>query len=359
MKSNTFSFSDFQKQSKSDWQEKALKELKGQPLSTYNWSVDGIKLQPYYDASDLPENQAFYNRLLDHDHPSGACRNWDNLQVIKVLKEKQANQEALKALQGGAEGVIFRMDKNFDVATLLNDIDTPYCAVFFDVKGDCNWPEFMKGLKQFQFYRGGIRIEKDRLPIEQLDQVGQNFYWVIKVDEQDDIVSKLSLALLSYLDVVNRATELGKKEKLITTHLGLELPVSTDFFVEIAGLRALRMLVYQLVQAYKVTDFKPEDLMLLARSTAFNEEAYQPHGNMLKSTTAAMAAVLGGSNALTIVPESTENETMVRTARNVSILLKEESYLNKTADPVAGSYYIESLTDKLAEKAWEDFKAKL
>ena len=76
---------------------------------------------------------------------------------------------------------------------------------------------------------------------------------------------------------------------------------------------------------------------------------------MLKSTSAALAAILGGCDALTVQPEN-ENPMMARIARNVSSILREESHLSKVADPTAGSYYLESLTNQLAINAWKKFQ---
>ena len=76
----------------------------------------------------------------------------------------------------------------------------------------------------------------------------------------------------------------------------------------------------------------------------------------MKETYAAMAAILGGCDALTIEAEEEGNTMMNRIARNTSSILDEESFLSKVADPLAGSYYIESLTKQLAEKAWAKFK---
>jgi methylmalonyl-CoA mutase len=78
---------------------------------------------------------------------------------------------------------------------------------------------------------------------------------------------------------------------------------------------------------------------------------------MIKATTAAMAAIAGGCDSLTITPEDESHETMSRIAINVSTILREESHISKVADPTAGSYYIDSLTHQLSEKAWEKFQS--
>jgi methylmalonyl-CoA mutase len=80
---------------------------------------------------------------------------------------------------------------------------------------------------------------------------------------------------------------------------------------------------------------------------------------MIKATTSAMAAICGGCDILTVEPENTSDATIQRIALNVSSVLREESFLNKVADPTAGSYFLESLVNELCEKAWAIFKAKV
>lgn len=82
----------------------------------------------------------------------------------------------------------------------------------------------------------------------------------------------------------------------------------------------------------------------------FVKEAYQPHGNLIYATFAAVAGILGGCDRLTIVPENASHPTQIRVARNVSSILREESFLSKVADPLAGSYFIDSVVEQIVEK---------
>ena len=78
---------------------------------------------------------------------------------------------------------------------------------------------------------------------------------------------------------------------------------------------------------------------------------------MLKATMAAMASVIGGSNALTVYAEDNGNKMMERIASNVSNILREESHFNKVADPAAGAYVIEQMVNDIAQAAWEQFQS--
>ena len=94
-------------------------------------------------------------------------------------------------------------------------------------------------------------------------------------------------------------------------------------------------------------------------TSAWNKTLFDPYVNLLRSTTEAMSAVIGGTQSLSILPFDTfykdPDEFSTRLARNQQIILKEEVYLDKVVDPSAGSYYIENLTQLIAEAAWKVF----
>ena len=129
--------------------------------------------------------------------------------------------------------------------------------------------------------------------------------------------------------------------------------------MEIAKLRAARLLWAKIVEAYNPKDKESAKLVAHSETNTFNKTIYDPYVNMLRTQTEAMSAALGGADSITVLPfnaiyEDT-TEFSERIARNQQILLKEESHLDKIADAAAGSYYIESLTDSLAEQAWKLF----
>ncbi|MFZ6009577.1 MAG: methylmalonyl-CoA mutase family protein, partial [Bacteroidota bacterium] len=148
-------------------------------------------------------------------------------------------------------------------------------------------------------------------------------------------------------------------DKTTIGNIAFSLPVGTNFFLEQAKFKAMRLLWFQVAHAYGVKDFKAGQLHIHARGETWTPGNYQPHGNMLKSTTSAMSAIMGGCDALTVLAEDENNAIMSRVARNVSNLLREESHLNKVADPMAGSYALENMVHQLAEQAWKKFQLNL
>ena len=124
------------------------------------------------------------------------------------------------------------------------------------------------------------------------------------------------------------------------------------------------MLANKFITAYQSSLITNNSSLIHAQTSAFYDAAATPYTNLLRATTEAMAAIVGGCDALTVRPydavldrkqSAAEQEFSQRIARNVSILLEEESYFDKVADPSAGSYYVETLTQQLAESAWALF----
>ena len=96
---------------------------------------------------------------------------------------------------------------------------------------------------------------------------------------------------------------------------------------------------------------------IAARTSRWNKTLYDPHVNILRATTEAMAAVLGGADSVTVAPFDAcykrPDEASRRLARNTQLLLKHEAWLGRVADAAGGSYYVETITDFLAREGWK------
>lgn len=129
---------------------------------------------------------------------------------------------------------------------------------------------------------------------------------------------------------------------------GLAFGVGSTYFLEIAKLRAARALYAPMASAYGA----PPETRIHAITTLSNKSIYDPWTNLLRSTTEALAAVLGGADSLRVQAAG----YAARLARNVQLILKEEAHLDKVADPAGGSWFIENLTASLAAEAWKLFQ---
>ncbi|HXB41098.1 MAG TPA: methylmalonyl-CoA mutase family protein, partial [Bacteroidia bacterium] len=339
-------------------------DLKGEGFEKLIWhNPNGFDINPFYTSEDLNNKP---EPLFTHKH-------WDVCEQITVNDEKKANKRALKALQGGASGLSFYIYKKMDTVTLLKNISLEHIYTQFFISNDAfhvlNDLKNVYGkinphdgqikcfvnidpLSLFAFYgEWHDNEEKDLSVLEQMLHIPVNVS--LYSEAGTDTVTELAIGLAHTNEYFNY---LESKKLLKDKTLHFTFSSGTDFFTEIAKLRAFRKLVTLLQQQYKV-NFK---IHIHAQTTQQNKSNHDAYNNMLRTTTEGMSAVIGGCNSLSVLPynETFEeaSEFSARISRNQQLIFKEESYLDKVADIGAGSYYIEKLTDELAEKAWEEFK---
>jgi methylmalonyl-CoA mutase len=164
-----------------------------------------------------------------------------------------------------------------------------------------------------------------------------------------NMAQQLAYILAQVNEYFNRVTNLNQP-------ITIEVSVGTNYFFEIAKLRALRLLFNTLSKEYNhVTDCH-----IIATPTKRNKTLYDYNVNMLRTTTECMSAILGGANSIANLPYDAlyhkDNEFGDRIARNQLLVLKHESYFDKVNNAADGAYYIEALTEQLAEKALLLFK---
>ena len=356
-------FEEFKKVSKEEWASKATSDLKGEDVfSKYNWQLGSINILPYYDQSDIEKIKdldRFSNRLAKEDDPTGEVRVWKNVQQVVIKNAADANKEALEALNNGAEGIDFNFQsKEVDLNTLLNDILPEYCYLSFSNTSENTFIALIEKYKTISNKSISISAE-DNIELDYTKYLIGNAGGIRILNVQTQNKSSFEEEIADLLKSCNTQIRLqllkGVDIQNVVDSLIIHTSIGTDFFGEIAKVRSLRNLVYQLIRAYGMDEATPEDILISCTSSSWNSEAYNPHANMLKGSTAAMAAILGGCDVLIVEPEK-EEVLYKRIARNVSSVLKEESYLSKVADPVAGSYYLENLTDELSRKSWSIFQ---
>jgi methylmalonyl-CoA mutase len=132
-----------------------------------------------------------------------------------------------------------------------------------------------------------------------------------------------------------------------------------EYFMQIAKLRAFRMVWAQAVVTFGVAR-EHARARIYALTSRWNRTVYDPHNNMLRATTEAMSAVLGGADSIYIISfdecYNVGDETSRRLARNTQIILKQEAHLARVADAGGGSYYLEALTESIARRAWKQLQ---
>lgn len=361
----------FRAADKSDWLHQVEKELKGTAsFDSLRWQTDeGFLLDPYYTPEDLAQLP-----LSELQQVQKLTPGWLNTPEYFIRDEKAANELLRDALLCGADALLLTLSPEITLTQLLNGIklsDTPVFFRFSSELSGAQLAEFIRSLKTIAPYqlRGGllsspasfsadlVRLTADSPQFRTICAGSHAFHNAGATASQE-----LAFTLASLVDIYDTLTNEGLSFDLLTSNTILSMSVGTSYFLEIAKLRALRVLYYRLLAAYTAT-LPPAPPFIHAQTSTFYDASVTPYTNLIRATTESMAAVVGGCDALTTHPYNTvvgelpDPEFAHRLARNVSILLKNESYLDKVADPSAGSYYLEILTHQLAESAWALFLA--
>ena len=171
-----------------------------------------------------------------------------------------------------------------------------------------------------------------------------------------NLIEEVAYTLAQGVEYLNRLTEKGISPKQIADKIQFNLGTGSNYFFEIAKIRAIRILWNTILEHYKVAD----SIMYIHSETSINNDYEEDENyNILRNTTRAMSAIIGGCDSLAVKPHDISNNKLDfsnRIARNIQHLLKEEAFFDKVTNPADGSYYIEQLTDEIASKSWKLFQ---
>jgi methylmalonyl-CoA mutase len=358
-------FEEFEGVSAKAWKQKIQVDLKGADYNdTLIWqSPEGIHVKPFYHPDDF---EASFGPVPGHPE------SWEVIQNVFIDKETTANKLALEALNRGAEAILFAADKAFDFKKVFSGFDFSKGTVYLDLKFldlefQMNVMSFLTEKKACVFYntdlignlaRTGNWFQNLKEDHAILDELVKKFpsEAVLSVDTTlyqnagANIVQQLAYALAHANEYLNHFQH--KKDLLIN----FRTATGNNYFFEIAKLRALRKLYAALAAEYEINPL----CNIQATPSKRNKSIYDYNVNMLRTTTECMSAVLGGANAVGNMAYDTvyhkSNEFGERISRNQLLILKAESYFDAVSNPADGTYYIESLTDQLAESALKLFK---
>ncbi len=393
-------FDDFSRVSTDDWMAKIRDDLRGtDPESVLVWeSIEGVTLQAVYRADDRDALPHMRHVPLADPTASPANR-WRIRQDVAHSDLGAAQHRVQQALDGGAtdlgidlclegdlvHGVPIHRQRDLDV--LLQDVDlttTPiHCA-----GGPAAlplWAMLCNVAAERGIARSALSGSTDFDPMAALarhqmsgadrafDAAAEAFRFAadlpsvrpLSVDLRPyhaagaSAVQELALALGACTELLVRLQEHGVAPQQVADAMQWVVPVGTSFFIGMAKLRALRLLIPQVLAPFGV-ETAPTAPFIQAVTSRREATTYDPHVNLLRGTTAAAAAVIGGCDVLTVRPFTAAaeppNDFAQRMARNTQLILREEAHLDKVADPAAGAYYIEAVTDALARAAWSQFQ---
>ncbi|RAJ15541.1 methylmalonyl-CoA mutase subunit beta [Arenibacter echinorum] len=363
-------FSDFQEISSKAWKQKIQYELQGED---YNdklvWeSPEGIKVKPFYNSEDL---KALDISELHREN------GWNIAQGIYAGNAKMANKKASDAIIRGAECIYFTIPSTeLNIHELLNEIDLDKTCIHFNL-------QFLS----YDFVKSILAATKNHhqkvfTNVDIIGHLARNGNWQYNLDKDHkllgeiinlnhdqtlgvdvalygnagaNMVQQLAYALSHANEYLNHLND-HHKDKLKSAVITFKVSVGSNYFFEIAKLRALRVLFGTLAREYGAL----EHCRIIATPTLRNKTLYDYNTNMLRTTTECMSAILGEADTILNTPYDAiyhkDNEFGERMARNQLLILKNESYFDKVNNAADGAYYIESVTHQLSSKALELFK---
>mgnify|MGYP000880809065 CR=1 FL=1 len=388
-------FAEFTPPSYETWVEATVQSLKGRPLAKLNsQTAEGIEIRPFYTAADSPTDpgqpgQPPYRRGTQAE---GYPRQpWLIAQPIAAATPQQFNQALLTDLKRGQTAVYLQpgqppINTTDDLAAALDGVVFAAAPILL-ASGPAILPWLSEVLAQtnqpLRNLQGGLLHD----PLADLVQQGsadlddayqQAAHWLrwavanapnfrtLAVDTAvyhnggANAVQELAFALAAGVYHVRRLQQQGLDLGEIASQLRFVFAIGGDFFMEIAKLRAARQLWAQVVEAFG-GDAAAQKMVIHAETAAANKSRLDPYVNLLRTTTEAFAAAVGGVDSLLTQPFNqpfaAEADAFARRiARNQQIILQEEASLTQLIDPAGGAYYAEWLTDQLAQAAWTLFQ---
>lgn len=354
-------FNDFTKTSAAAWKQKIQFQLKGQDYNKtlLSETEEGITIKPFYTSEDIKN----YNFIETPKKSFSIC------QSIFIDDEKIANAIALDALERGAESIQFIAKAPFEYKRVLKKINLKGTTIYF--KFHFLKPAFVEEVSNF------INSAHCYFYVDIIGNLAANGNWFYSLNEDfkqlgylvkntpnvlgvhgslyqnagATIVQQLAYSLAHGNEYLNHF------KNDVADKIHFTFSVGSNYFFEIAKLRAFRILWKTLLKNY---DSKNENLHVFVEPSIRNKTIYDYNVNMLRTTTECMSAIFGGANTVNNLAYDVvfhkANEFGDRIARNQLLILQQENYLKDPQNFADGSYYIESLTNQLAEKALILFK---
>ena len=332
---------------------------------------EGLAVKPYYRSDDLAGLQFLNAGPGEFPFVRGTRSkgDWRIREEIDLAEPEDANHCARAALAAGAEEIAFRhtrVENPGDLAILLADLHEAPIA-FVDSE-----PAIVRlVIERISKRPHGAWISTDLDPLADLDLSAELLLnappgfrpFGIHADEFQEraagSVEEVGFALSAAVDFVAEMQERGCSVDRIAASMSFSFAMGPEFFIQIAKLRAFRLVWSRAVETFGGANDAART-SIHACTARWNATLYDPQINILRATTEAISAVLGGADSISVLPFDDcfrlPDDDSRRLARSTQIILKKESVLSRVADPVGGSYMIEALTNSIASKAWKLFQ---
>jgi methylmalonyl-CoA mutase len=382
-------FEQFPPVTTKEWMDRITTDRKGADFNKrLVWRTgEGFDVMPFYRREDVVTS--------GRDRGVYATpKQWLIRQNIKVSDYSAANKKALEILMKGVNSIGFILEdpesineKNLEL--LVDGIDPAGSEINFFSDGRAR--EIISSLINIfgkhgmdrSSLRGGVEAdplgrlmmngtlcipveagfdylasltkESSLLPYYRNIQInGSNF-----TNAGSGAVNELAFSISMATEYLSQLTDRGIGVGDAASKMRFSFGTGADYFMEIAKLRAARIIWALVADAYNASDKSKFRMEIHSVTKVWNDSVTDPYINMLRTQTEAMSAVLGGTDSLTVNPfditSGSPDEFSERIARNQQLILREEAWFDKVADPSAGSYYIENLTALIAENSWKLF----
>ena len=364
---------EFPPVSTAEWQAAIARDLKGADSEKkLTWRTqEGLAAKSFYRTEDLAGLACVNTAPGDFPYRRGtrSSGDWRIREEIDATDAEEANRMACAAVAAGAEQIAFSgilVESAGELEKLLRNLDA--VAVHFAHADEPLIQMLMKRQKGTPFAAemttgcdalASVEFAAEVIAAAPPGFVPFNLDGAAFREAGATAVEEIGFALAGGVDFLAALTERGVDVNRAAAALEFRFAAGSNYFFEIAKFRAFRMLWARAVQSFGGTH-EAARARIAARTLRWNQTVYDPHVNILRATTEAMAAVLGGADTVTVTPfdayYKAPDEASRRLARNTQLLLRHEAWLGRVADAGGGSYALETITDLLAREGWRVFQ---
>ena len=348
-------FEDFNQINLKEWVEKISTDLKGKPLDVLTTKPEmDLDIKAFHHQDEISETTSVFTKT-------------ENKWSIRKSYSTESNDEILADLNEGVDAIGLQMidpkqTKDILFEHLVSDIEFKTTKEAMDTEVDLhthlNFDIFTKGIENGKWMNDTsdfISFFKTREKYKSIWISGS-----IYGETGSTSIQELAFTAVHLNEYIQLLVDNGYKLATINDKVCIELSVTDNYFVNIAKVRIIRSLVRGIFEAYDPSH-EHKAITIYAKTSCRYLALNDANNNLLRATTQAMSAIIGGCDVLTVQPIRTANEEQNilnnRMTKNIQLILKEESYLDKVVDPSEGSYYLESISDQLLTKSWELFKS--
>lgn len=361
---------EFPPVSTQSWEEIISRDLKGADYTKkLVWqSEDGLAVKPYYRAEDLAGLDYLDAAPGTFPYVRGArsTGEWRIREEVDAVEPALANHTACMAVVAGAEEVGFRnvrIGNASDLAVLLANLQE--IPIHFQNADEALLRLLIERKMPSPASTGWDPVTNLDFAAEVATTAPPTFVpFTIHGDEFEEsgatAVQEIGFTLAAAIDFMAEMQSRKVDVSRAAASIAFSFAIGSNYFFQIAKLRAFRLLWARAVESFGGTR-ESAKARIHARSSRWNETVYDPHVNILRGTTEAMSAALGGADSISVAPYDecykAPDEASRRLARNTQILLKQEALLSRVADPGGGSYCLEVITDFIARESWKTMQA--